>query len=226
MSLVFLVLVVVTAISPSVSHKNIERGIFHSAGLDLFIIMCFLLAAAGLGACFSNLFTAQNFVSNGKFDPKYDATYWSKLVLGLTSGLIMAEMLPIDWSQVDSMLGKPTTALLGGFAAPVVHRILQRLVESLETLVQGSAKNVLDSRLASERMEQERLLMQSKMEIAQSLMQMGDAMGEDLRPEIRQSINGYASQLVQAGELRPTIQRIGSERTQSNTTSSVTQGAA
>jgi hypothetical protein len=64
-----------------------------------------------------------------------------RFILGLVSGLILAELVPVqDMIESKSYIGdmaKPVLAMLGGFSVQAVYRILQRIVQTLETLVQG-----------------------------------------------------------------------------------------
>ena len=54
---------------------------------------------------------------------------------------------PVPGKEVDpSTFSMATIALLGGFSADVVQRILNRLVETLESLVRGGARDLIASR--------------------------------------------------------------------------------
>lgn len=136
-SLVFLFMMLGFGLTHQVNTASLARGILDSEGIPLALNLMFLLSASGLGAAFATLHRAQSFINKDAYDSRYDSAYWMQLVLGLTAGLIMAEMIPIDWRQVDSGLGKPTVALLGGFSASMVHRVLNRLVETIESLFNG-----------------------------------------------------------------------------------------
>jgi hypothetical protein len=137
----FLLAVVGTALSDHVSTENIERGFLDSAGAQLLWNALFLLFCAGLGASFSALFMAHRYVANATYDPKFDASYGARMILGLIAGLILVELLPQHLFDQGSMhaFGKPALAMLGGFSATAVYRLLQRLVDALETLVRGDA---------------------------------------------------------------------------------------
>jgi hypothetical protein len=137
----FLLAVVGTALSEQVSSENIEQGFLDSDGATLLWNALFLLFCAGLGASFSALFLAHRYVSNATYDPKFDASYGARMILGLIAGLILVEMLPQHLFDQGSMhaFGKPALAMLGGFSATVVYRMLQRLFDALETLVHGDA---------------------------------------------------------------------------------------
>ncbi|WP_254624668.1 hypothetical protein [Burkholderia diffusa] len=135
----FLVAVIATSLSPEVSVANIDQGFLDSHGTRLLWNALFLMFCAGLGASFATLFQAHRYVANSTYDPKYDASYGARLILGVIAGLILVELLPphlYDGASTRSF-GKPALAMLGGFSATAVHRLLHRLVETLETLVRG-----------------------------------------------------------------------------------------
>ncbi|WP_088506105.1 hypothetical protein [Burkholderia ubonensis] len=149
----FLFAVIATSLSPHVSSENIDRGFLQSDGTLLLWNTLFLLCCAGLGASFATLFQAHRYVAASTYDPKYDASYGARLILGVIAGLILVEMLPAQLFAQGSMqsFGRPALAMLGGFSATAVHRVLQRLVDTLETLVQGDRSADVDATLAATR---------------------------------------------------------------------------
>ncbi|HEX2052763.1 MAG TPA: hypothetical protein VHJ78_03420, partial [Actinomycetota bacterium] len=123
---------IVTTISPwGTGRVNLAQD----WGLPLLANELLLLFAAGIGAAFAALFKVNSYVTEGTYDPRYDASYWARFALGLLAGMVLALLIPVD--DVNSRLGQPILALLGGFSASVVYRLLARLVETLESLVQG-----------------------------------------------------------------------------------------
>jgi hypothetical protein len=103
----------------------------------LLIRELFLLCAAALGAGFAGLYRASRYVLDMSFEPQYIYTYYVRLVLGVTAGIILADFIPVP-SDTAAGLSKPLLALLGGFSATAVYRILQRLVETVEAIFRGS----------------------------------------------------------------------------------------
>jgi hypothetical protein len=75
------------------------------------------------------------------------------LFLGLMACAIIASLIDIETyipgedqslpSASMGGIGKPTLALLDGFSAAVVHRILQRLVTAVESLVRGDVQTMI-----------------------------------------------------------------------------------
>jgi hypothetical protein len=149
----FLVAVIASAMSAEVTGENIERGLLASSGSTLLLNLLFLMCCAGLGASFATLFHAHRYIANSTYDPKFDASYCARLILGLIAGLILVEMLPAHLfaNGAAGGFGKPAMAMLGGFSASAVHRLLQRLVDALETVVSGDPTVKLQAAMANQR---------------------------------------------------------------------------
>ena len=106
------------------------------------------LSAAGVGASFAMLFQVNEYITNRTYDPEHAPSYLTKLFLGVVAGFILVAMIPVpamDAAEAKA-LARPTIALLGGFSAQAVYRILNRLVETLENLFSGGAKEVAAAR--------------------------------------------------------------------------------
>jgi len=142
--IVLLVAFVVLATSPDVNHGS--GDIFTSSGMPLLLNELFLLTAGGLGAAFSSLFTASRYIKAGTYDPKHESTYWLRLILGLMAGLLLPALIPMGADTGE--LSKPLLALLGGFSASVLYRILERLVQTVESLVRGETHQQQTEQLA------------------------------------------------------------------------------
>ena len=112
-----------------------------------------LLSAAGLGATFWALFTAHRYVVAGTYDPRYTIVYWARLCLGLISGVILGAFVFTRFpenahtqAQGAVFFSSSLAALLGGYSADAVNRILQRLVQTLVTLVRGDGAETQEAR--------------------------------------------------------------------------------
>lgn len=114
----------------------------NSSGLPLLANELFFLAAGGLGAAFSALFTAYRYISEGTYDPKYESSYWLRFILGLMAGLLLALLVPVSSGEGSTPLSRPVLALLGGFSAAVLYRILERLVAGVESIVQADSRQL------------------------------------------------------------------------------------
>jgi hypothetical protein len=137
LSLVFLL---GTALSGDVNPENIAKGLLNLRGMALIKVETFLVAASAVGATLANLKQLNRYISDCNYDPRYDASYWSRLVMGLISGVILSQVVfgslvggdSINASQASGGalegFGQPILAIIGGFSAEPVHDILTHLI--------------------------------------------------------------------------------------------------
>ncbi|MDH3346684.1 MAG: hypothetical protein OEM02_01100 [Desulfobulbaceae bacterium] len=133
----------------SSEYVGVEGGgnISTSSGLPFLLNQLNFLAAAGLGSSFYALFTVNRFVIERTYEPVFESAYWIRFTLGLISGTILANFIQININpQVSDAMEKATVAMLGGFSAEAVYRILNRLVDAIITLVRGGTKEYSTSR--------------------------------------------------------------------------------
>ena len=175
LGIVSLLAFIFTALSPAVNTTS--GDIFRSSGLSLLVNELFLLAAAGVGAAFAALFVANRYISNGTYDPKYESSYWVRFILGLIAGMVLAVLVPVDAG--GQSFTRPLLALLGGFSASVVYRILQRLVDTLESLVQGDSRDVAAARENVLRAQVEEQRTQERLRLSASLIDLRDKVTGD-----------------------------------------------
>jgi hypothetical protein len=109
-----------------------------------------ILVAAGLGASFYALYTANRYVVSRTFDSTYEPYYWNRVVLGSIAGYILSLIIAPGEINTSGSIIKHITpslvALLGGYSAEAVNQILRRLVEMLITLVKGDTQAIIKSR--------------------------------------------------------------------------------
>lgn len=157
-----LLALIVISMSSNINNKAIVLSIFENSGESLLLVQMLFLAAAALGASFTALFTANKYIVEGTFDPKYETSYWIRFVVGLISGIVLTQLIPLGGletaieqspivkgdgasattgSPPGSMAGmiKITLALLGGFSANLVYSILNRLVETIRSFIEPKA---------------------------------------------------------------------------------------
>ena len=139
---VVILLAVFIALSLTTSVNGDGGDFENSSGLPLLANELFFLAAGGLGAAFSALFTAYRYISEGTYDPKYESSYWLRFILGLMAGLLLAMLIPVSSGEGSTALSRPVLALLGGFSAAVLYRILERLVSGLESVIQSDSREL------------------------------------------------------------------------------------
>jgi hypothetical protein len=165
--LVFLVLSI-TAVTEA--HPGIQ--LIKSDIVRTVMDRLFWLAAAGIGASFAMLFQLNDQILSRTYDPDETASYWVKFFLGLVAGFILVALVPVDTTADNGaeVLGPATIALLGGFSASAVYRILTRMVEALESVFTGGAREqvISSEKAASARAAEERV--QGKMAVAAQLV--------------------------------------------------------
>ena len=161
--------------------------------LEVVLERVFWLVAAGIGAAFAMLFQINDQIVSRTFDPDETASIWVKFFLGVVAGFILVALVPIDHTADTGAeaLGPPTIALLGGFSASAVYRILTRMVEALESVFTGGAKEHAAAveksaaTRAAEESAQGRMAMAGKMVQLQQMVAAG-ATPEHLAEQLRQ----------------------------------------
>jgi hypothetical protein len=112
-------------------------NIFNLVGLASILNSLFLLCAASLGASFSGLFRINLYIAATTYDPKYDASYWVQYGLGVIAGVLLGTLIPLADATAGSAITRPVLALVGGFSASVLYRLMDRLSRSIESMVAG-----------------------------------------------------------------------------------------
>ena len=173
----------------------------------------FWLAAAGIGASFAMLFQLNDQIVTRTFDPDENASYWVKFFLGLVAGFILVALVPIGSTTGSEgattgaqALGPPTIALLGGFSASAVYRILTRMVEALESIFSGGAREQM---LAAEKAAVFRAAEetgQARMAVASQLVEIQQrvALGMPTQ-EVSAQLRDVVATLVPAADAPPAV---------------------
>jgi hypothetical protein len=158
-----------------------------------------LLAAAGLGASFYALFTANRYVIARTYDPKYTIVYWTRFGLGLIAGVILANLIVVRTSSsVLRDVGPTTIALLGGYSSDAVNRILRRLVDMLVTLVRGDTREIVAAREHQLKAAMAEQSARERLATASTLLQLyqrlaDNAPGEEVRNRLREILDSLLS---------------------------------
>lgn len=144
-----------------VNNQSMQMSMLQGSGLPQIARLMFLLAASSVGASFYALFKMNGYIQRGTFEMKYASTYWSRYVLGLVAGILLSELFVVfietlppatsesptsnDTAPLTSApyLIKPILAILGGFSANLVYRILNKLIDTVESLFKGSTQEVI-----------------------------------------------------------------------------------
>jgi hypothetical protein len=196
-ALICLALFVGLVLSPSVNAY--AGNILKDDGVPLLLNLMFYLSAAGLGASFSALYKANYYITQGTFDPTYHASYWIRFFLGLIAGLLLSVLISDQVFNATEMqqgllepgIIRPLLAILGGFSADVAYTVLNRLVETLESLFRGSTKDQINNQVKDEK---------GKLVTAQTQQQMKLVTGlANLQQQLTQS--GKADQATTVSDL-------------------------
>ncbi|RKQ84963.1 hypothetical protein C8N24_6594 [Solirubrobacter pauli] len=147
---VLVLLAAFVALSTTDYVNGTGGDILNSTGLSLLVNELFFLAAGGLGAAFSALFTAYRYIAEGTYDPKFESSYWLRFILGLMAGLLLPALVPLGADAEAEGISRPLLALLGGFSASVLYRILERLVGAVESLVRADSRELRAARRAAD----------------------------------------------------------------------------
>lgn len=139
---------VLLSASSYLNSTTLPQSFYSLSGTHQAISISFLLAAAGIGGTFNALYTAARYIANLTYDPMHDTSYWIRVGIGVFSGMLLAELMPLpalDPSHAELtaqqpyiILARPVLALVGGFSSGLVYRILDRLVNTVEAMVRAA----------------------------------------------------------------------------------------
>ena len=148
----------IVTLSRSIDEKILSDTILTSSGVRLAFRHVLLLSSAGLGAVFGVLFTVWYDLARRQYDPLSESAHWMRIGLGLVAGVIMSEIILLGTNAdgsgspaVDLGFNALTMALLGGFSAAFLHRILTRLMlqkDKIARLSMDAVKSVSDETAA------------------------------------------------------------------------------
>lgn len=148
------------SLSPMVNNDSMQLSMLQGDGWAQAARLAFLMSAASVGGSFYALFKMNSFVKQGSFDMKYAPTYWSRYVLGLVAGILLSELFVVFFETVPAQsdtspdgalqplasapyLIKPIFAILGGFSANLMYRILNRFIDMVESLFKGTTDEMV-----------------------------------------------------------------------------------
>jgi hypothetical protein len=174
----------------------------------LLLNLLFVLSAAGLGAIFASLFKINGFISNGTYDPTFESSYWINVVLGLIAGLLLAELIPeaLDTGEGgDSFnFARPVLALVGGFSATAVFRILRKLVDAVESVFRGSTEELLATQLESARTRLSLQQAEDRIRLSTKLVDLQKALGAGADTTVLgQGLDSLLNELLPFGGVTP-----------------------
>ena len=160
-------------------------ALIESAAVRVFLQEIFWMSAAGLGASVATRFVVNQQITGRTYDPTTPPRLWVRLTLGVVAGFVLVALVPVGGSGGSSahMMAKPTLALLGGFSAPVVYLVLNRLVESVESMFRADDKQGAAARRRSLNAQLEQDGAESRMSLATELLQVQQRLAAGGPPE-------------------------------------------
>jgi hypothetical protein len=205
-SIVSVILFIALSLSPYITSARVSPE--NSDGLPLLMNELFWMAAAGIGASFAMLMQVNDFIVKRTYDPKYEPTYWIKFILGVMAGFILAAMIPLGGpggqgpNATVTALAVPTLAMLGGFSASAVYRILTKLVESIEGVFRGSPREEAAQREKAVQVRASEEVSQTRLNVA----------GQIVR--LQQQVAAGADGAAMAGSLQELLDSLVPDRSQ------------
>jgi hypothetical protein len=187
-------------LSPYVQDTRLGH-IYTSDGLPLLVNELFYLCAAAMGASFANLFEAITQVLRARFDPLTEYFYWMRFLLGLIAGLLLATVFEVnihaeETTDATFRLGAAGLALVGGFSANVLYRVLNRLTESVEHLLVGriGAQTPENWRTAATQTEQRTA--QDRLSLAREVVELRNQLDNSTPEAARASMDAFIDRLL------------------------------
>ncbi len=203
-ALISLTAMILLSLSPHVNDDKNFKGLFDHSGLPLLINLLFQLSAAGLGASFAALLKVKNFIASNTYDPKYDATYYTRFVLGLIAGLILTQIVPVNVEQdmfIEHEVAILCLAFLGGFSTTAVNRILNRMIYTIESMIKGETGSQSNEGQKDAGAMAAQEIAAHKMEMATGLLKLQQQLNDNPDPQaLKQTLQKMMEQSVPGNE--------------------------
>lgn len=191
---------IVLAMNQHVTATTLDIDYLELNGWPQFYVLLFVTCAAALGSSIANLFKIYQYVTDAQFERRYEISYWIRFILGIAAGLILAELVS---QNLGENFTKPLIAILGGFAARVVEDVLNRLVETLRTLVHGNTEALIRSRAAALEAEYEQQRIKEEARKLKGLMALkSELAGSEDSAEATEMIDRLIEEFSQSRPIR------------------------
>lgn len=196
-----LVSLIILGLSPYVNGDPSRFSITSNEGISLLYNQLFLISASAIGASFAALFKVNTYIKNATFELMYESSYWIRFVLGLLAGTMLATLVPIenikDTSGLTNGFGQPLLALIGGFSASVVFKVLTRITTAVETIFKGDSNEIIASKEMENNMKLEQQNIQNKLQLLTQLKILQSKMnGENIPKELIEELTQIENSLL------------------------------
>ncbi len=123
-----------------VNAKVLSQGILDSSGLALIVNFTYLCSCGAIGASFLILSNLKTKYQDGTYNPDQDVNSWTIILLGVISGIILSQLIPIDEKAIEagnSMIhyNRGLFALLGGFSSKLIYDVLNKIIGAVGSIV-------------------------------------------------------------------------------------------
>ena len=206
-SLLFLIgYIIFGSLFVSESNKIISEGIkvvseSSKSNYNL-LLQLLLFFSSGVGACLYALTASKRYIVARTFDNKYITHYVNRIIIGLITGFILANIIDapslnnLSNNNILSNITPSLLALLGGFSAEAVIKILNRLVAMITTLVEGDTKDVIDSRELEIKSKYQAQKVKQNMDYAINLKSTLESAKLDKDSDLYKNIDGVISKMM------------------------------
>ncbi len=211
MAILSLIGLIAIGLSAHVDGDPQNFSLLHNDGISLLLNQLFLLSASAIGASFAALFEANRYIRDGTFDPVHESSYWVRFVLGLLAGTMLGTLIPIESyvaaanegqsvSATFHGLGQPILALLGGFSAALVYRILNRLVAAVDSLVRGDMRHMIAAQELAAKARMAEQSTQNRLQLSAMLRKLQQQLSTAADPEeLRRELDRIQGELIIPG---------------------------
>ncbi|CAL2079935.1 conserved membrane protein of unknown function [Tenacibaculum sp. 190524A02b] len=136
LALTFLLLFIITGLSPQVNNHSLDEGIMNNNGISLLLNLAFLSSVAGLGVLFFLLKKVSDSLKSCTLVPEESISYIAQIILGIIAGLILSEIISFYSSDPKSinLFSKSILALIGGFSSDAIFTVLQGIIDRIKTI--------------------------------------------------------------------------------------------
>ncbi|WP_299336272.1 hypothetical protein [uncultured Psychroserpens sp.] len=136
LAVLFLVIFIITGLSPNVNNDSLDKGIMHNNGMKLLLNIGYLSAIAGLGVTFYLLKSVSNSLKKGTLLPEESIEYMAQVILGIIAGLLLSEILSVYITDPNSinLFNKSVLALIGGFSSDAIFSMLQGVIDRIKSI--------------------------------------------------------------------------------------------
>ena len=213
-----LVAMISISLSPELNVKTIGLSMLQGSGTSQMVRLAFLIACASVGASFYALFKMNGYMAKGIFNISMSHTYWSRFVLGIVAGLLLSELFvafvePVDPDTAKEAAGpldslafllKPVLAILGGFSANLVYRILNKLVSTVETLFKGETDDIIAQKEFQAQLAAEERSGKLQTKTANQLLDLKQALvSQEVPQEVLNQLDQTLADIVGKNTLKP-----------------------